>query len=71
MTSDKAMNYAREDIAEMCRSPTHSDCKALHTPIIGYCRALLACGLISAEQEDRLIAEADEGLACWRAGKRP
>jgi hypothetical protein len=67
MTPEKAMIYAREDIAELRRAPTHSDCLALHAAIIGYCRALLDCGLISAMQQKKLIDEAGLELANWQA----
>jgi hypothetical protein len=65
MTPDQAMNFAREDIAELRRAPTYSDCKTMHTPILGYCQALLGCCLISDAQQQVLIAEADAELAGW------
>lgn len=67
MTSEKAMRYAREDIAELRRAPTHSDCKILYGAIASYCRALLDCDLISAAQQKVLIAEADAERASWQS----
>jgi hypothetical protein len=71
MTPEKAMSYAREDIAELHRAPTHSDCITLHAAIIGYCRALVDCGLISAAQRQVLIAEAGIELSNWRESTEP
>jgi hypothetical protein len=65
MTPDQAMNFTREDIAELRWAPTYSDCKTIHTPILGYCQALLGCGLISDAQQQMLIAEAHAELAGW------
>jgi hypothetical protein len=65
MTPEKAMSYAREDIAELRRAPTHRDCITLHAPIISYFRTLLSCGAINVAQHKTLVAEADAGLAGW------
>jgi hypothetical protein len=67
MTAEKAMRYAREDIEELCRAPTQSDCETLHSAIISYCRALLDCGQISVAQQRMLTIEADAELARWQA----
>jgi hypothetical protein len=56
MTPENAMLYAREDIAELGRAPTYGDCVILHAAIIGYCRALVDCGLISAAQQKVLLS---------------
>jgi len=66
MTPEKAMNYAREDIADIRQASTQSECSMLHSAIIGYCRALLDCGLISAAQRKVLIGEADLEKASWQ-----
>lgn len=71
MTPEKALQYAREDIAELRREPTHQDCLTLHTPIISYYGALLDCGLISAAQQKVLIAQADAELASWQKPTQP
>jgi hypothetical protein len=42
-------------------------CLALHAAIVGYCRALLDCGLISAAQQKKLIDEAGLELANWQS----
>lgn len=65
MTPEKAMSYAREDIAELSRAPTYGDCMTLHAAIIGYCRALVDCGLISAAQQKVLVVEAGVEMASW------
>jgi hypothetical protein len=65
MTPEKAMSFAREDIAELRHALTRSECHTLHAAIIGYCRALLDCGLISAAQRTVLIAEAGLEIANW------
>lgn len=71
MTPVKAMSYAREDIAELRRAPTHSDCITLHAAFIGYCRALLDSGTINAAQQKVLIDEAGVELANWQASTEP
>lgn len=71
MTPEKAMSYAREDIADLRQALTRSDCQTLHASIIGYCRALVDCGLISAAQRQLLIAEAGAELSNWRESTQP
>lgn len=45
MTPKKAMEHAREDIAELHASPTYDSCEKMHAAIRGYSQALLDCGL--------------------------
>jgi hypothetical protein len=71
MTPEKALQYAREDIAELRRAPTQQDCLALHTPIISYYRALLDCGLISVAQQNGLIEQADAELTSRKKPAQP
>ena len=71
MTPEKAMSYARKDIADLGLALTRSECQTLHTAITGYCRALLDCGLISAAQRQVLIAEAGIELATWQESTQP
>lgn len=71
MTPEKALNYAREDIAEIRLASTQNECDILHSAIIRYSRALLDCGLISAAQRRVLIAEADLELASWQESTEP
>jgi hypothetical protein len=52
-------------------SSLRSDCQTLHASIIGYCRALVDCGLISAAQRQVLIAEAGRELSNWRESTEP
>lgn len=66
MTPIKAMQYAREDIAELYTYPTHASCEKMHAAICGYSHALLDCGLISAAQQKVLVAEADAVLGTWQ-----
>jgi hypothetical protein len=65
MTPKKAMEHAREDIAELHASPTYDSCEKMHAAIRGYTQALLDCGLISAAQQKVLMAEADAELVSW------
>ena len=65
MTPKKAMEHARQDIAELRASPTYDYCEKMHAAIRGYSHALLDCGLISAAQQKALMAEADAELRGW------
>jgi hypothetical protein len=71
MTPKKAMEHAREDIAELHASPTYDSCEKMHAAIRGYSQALLDCGLISAAQQKVLIAEADAELDGWKLPAAP
>jgi hypothetical protein len=67
MTPKKAMEHAREDIAELNASPTYDSCEKMHAAIRGYSQALLDCGLSSAAQQKVLMAEADAELVSWES----
>lgn len=73
MTPKKAMEHARQDIAELRASPTYDSCEKMHAGIRGYSHALLDCGLISAAQHKVLMAEAeaDAELGGWKLPATP
>lgn len=71
MTFETAMHHARDDIKEMRTAPTHSSCDRLKLAVRGYCRALLDCGVINADQFAELKVEADAALADWQAPEGP
>ncbi|WP_285348453.1 hypothetical protein [Pseudomonas sp. ME-P-057] len=71
MTPKKAMEHARQDIAELRASPTYDSCEKMHAAIRGYSHALLDCGLISAAQQKMLMAEADAELRGWELPPTP
>jgi hypothetical protein len=71
MTPGKAIEHARQDIAELKASPTYASCKNMHAAIRGYTHALLDCGLISAAQQKMLLAEANAELNGWQLPDPP
>ncbi|MEX6674431.1 hypothetical protein QWI18_00640 [Pseudomonas sp. W2Oct36] len=71
MTPKKAMEHARQDIAELHTSPTYDCCEKMHAAIRGYSQALLDGGRISAAQQKVLMAEADAELRGWELPSVP
>ncbi|MEG5266332.1 hypothetical protein TRP66_18740 [Pseudomonas sp. JDS28PS106] len=65
INSFTAINRVRVSIGELRRAFSLSDCEKRHAKLIGYCQALLDCGVISHAQWQQLTQLADAELSAW------
>lgn len=66
MNAERAMVLARATISDMRNTLSVSNCNRLHADVLGYCRALLECGLIDPLQWETLCDEAKQTMHHWR-----
>lgn len=68
MSIDASMAVARVKVSieEVATALSLSNCERLHAEVVGYCRALLDCGVIDDVQWKELTNLSNVALADWR-----
>lgn len=64
--SSTAVARAKVSIEEITTALSLSNCERLHAGVVGYCRALLDCGVIDDVQWKELTNLVNSALADWR-----